>query len=69
MHKLSTILTVSTVRGGGSAQCEYVLLEDIRHTVAHALLHPVHAERLAHAPNHHTKDTVSKFVGHGGGVL
>lgn len=60
---------MSTVRGGGSAQGEYVLLEDVRHTVAHALLHPVHAERLAHAPYHHTKDAVCELVRHGGVVL
>ena len=47
------------------------VLEDVRHTVTHALLHPVDAERLApsmlaHASNYHTKDTVSELVGHGG---
>ena len=60
---------MSTVRGGGSAQGEYVLLEDVSHTIAHALLHPMHAERLTHAPNHHTKDAVSELVRHGGVVL
>ena len=56
---------MSAVRGRGSAQGQYVLLEDVRHTVAHALLHAVHPERLAHTPNHHTKDTVSELFGHG----
>ena len=60
---------MSTVGSSGSAQGEYVLLEDVGHAVAHALLHPVHAERLAHAPYHHTKDAVSELVRHGGVVL
>ena len=61
----SGILTVSTIGGCGSAKGQYVLLEDVRHTVAHALLHPVHAKRLAHSPNHRTKDAVSEFFCHG----
>ena len=60
---------MSTVRGSRSAQGEYVLLEDVCHTVAHALLHPVHAKRLAHSPNHHAKDAVRELFSHGGGSL
>ena len=59
---------MSTVRGCGSAQGEYVLLEDVRHTVAHALLHAVHPERLAHTPNHHTKDAVCELLRHSGDI-
>ena len=65
----SGILTVSAVGGSGSAQGQYVLLEDVRHTVAHALLHSVHAERLAHSPDHRTKDAVSELFCHGGCLL
>ena len=65
----SGTLTMSTVGGSGCAQDQYVLLEDVRHTVAHTLLHPRHAERLAYSPNHCTKDAVSEFFSHGGVLI
>ena len=52
------------VRARSSPKREDVLLQDVSHAVAHALVHAVNPERLADATNYCSKYLVSKFFRH-----